>query len=795
MKRIPLLLITAAAALSLGAATVSSVSVRGADGDGSDYGDVLARCGTKAGAEYDSGQCARDVRALRDTGEYDDITVEANRGEKGVDVVFVVRRKRRFQGPLNVKGNEYWNAGKIAKLAELKDGYTYGEADYAAAANKVVREYQKKYFPDVKVTPVVEPVPGADGVVSVTFDIVEGERKKISKFVFEGAESLDHDELREAFGDYPWWNPLGWFTDTPTSEQDFAEARDKVRGVYRDKGYLDAEVSMPEEVAQDDGKYYRVFRVKEGALYKVGKMSVTGVTKYPESAALAAIKNIKTGDVAGAAALAEAARKVEIFCGSGEHPLAETHVEVRRIPSGEDGFDNVVDLVFDVKEGVPVTLNRVIVRGNDYTKDKVIRREIRLSPGDPMLEDKAEQSKRRLENLRYFERVRYYLERVEGEKPRAPGESELRDLVYEVTEKNTGNFMVGIGASSVDSVYGTVELSESNFDLFNPWRFRGGGQKGLIRVEAGPRVQTYLASVTEPWLFDRQLELTVDVYRRGRWFDMYDLYRSGASATLSYPVKFWPTWQAFGRFGARVSAEYIEFDDVEKDRFYNPKTGRSDWQAFKEEEEKYGDKWEVPFRIFWADDTRDSFLFAKKGHKINIYGELVAADNEYWHVGFNYRQYLTVWKKYSHVVSFGLRAETLDTFGGSDKLPIYDRLFLGGPRSIRGVEYRDIAPRVWKRAGKKGSYEPWGGQTSWCMNIEYTVPIVKMVRVAVFTDLGSVGEDEFDFDTDMFCWSVGVGLRLDLEQFPIRLDFATPIKEPDDDCDKEVFSFTVGYDF
>ena len=81
------------------------------------------------------------------------------------------------------------------------------------------------------------------------------------------------------------------------------------------------------------------------------------------------------------------------------------------------------------------------------------------------------------------------------------------------------------------------------------------------------------------------------------------------------------------------------------------------------------------------------------------------------------------------------------------------------------------------------------------MNIEYTVPIVKMVRVAVFTDLGSVGEDEFDFDTDMFCWSVGVGLRLDLEQFPIRLDFATPVKEPDDDCDKEVFSFTVGYDF
>ena len=795
MNKIPLILFASVMALCAGGATVSSVSVRGADGSSGDYGDVLARCTTKAGDEYDSAQCARDVRALRDTGEFDDISVEANRGDKGVDVVFIVKRKPRFQGPLNVKGNDFWNAGKIAKLAELKDGYTYGEADYAAAASKVRREYQKKFFPDVKVTPVVEPIPDAPNAVSVTFEIEEGERKKIHSFEFTGAESIDHADLREAIGDYPWWNPLGWFSDTPTSDQDFAEARDKIRNVYRDRGYLDAEVSMPEEVALGDGKYDRVFRVNEGSPYKVGKMSVTGVTKYPEDAALRAVKNLKTGDVAGAAALAQAARDIEIFCGSGEHALAETHVEVKRIPAADDGFDNVIDLVFEVKEGVPVVLNRVIVRGNDYTKDKVIRREVSLSPGDPMLEDKAEQSKRRLENLRYFERVRYYLERVEGQTPKAPGEPELRDLVYEVSEKNTGNFMVGIGASSVDSVFGTVELSESNFDLFNPWRFRGGGQKGLIRVEAGPRVQTYLASVTEPWFLDRQLELTVDVYRRGRWFDMYDLYRSGASATLSYPVKFWPTWQAFGRFGARVSAEYIEFDDVESDRFYNPKTGSYTWQAFKEEEEKYGDKWEMPFRVFWADDTRDSFLFPKKGHKINIYGELVAADNEYWHVGFNYRKYITVWKKYSHVITFGLRAETLDTFGGSDKLPIYDRLFLGGPRSIRGVEYRDIAPRVWTRPGKKGSYEPWGGQTSWCMNIEYTVPIVKMVRVAVFTDLGAVGEDEFDFDTDMFCWSVGMGLRLDLEQFPIRLDLATPVKEPDDDCDKEVFSFTVGYDF
>jgi outer membrane protein assembly factor BamA len=120
-------------------------------------------------------------------------------------------------------------------------------------------------------------------------------------------------------------------------------------------------------------------------------------------------------------------------------------------------------------------------------------------------------------------------------------------------------------------------------------------------------------------------------------------------------------------------------------------------------------------------------------------------------------------------------------------------MFLGGPKSIRGIEYRHVSPMA--KTKKGDNWEPWGGQTLLCMNFEYTVPIVKMFRVAVFSDVGSVGVDEFDFDfSDNFAWTVGVGFRLDIPMFPIRLDFATPIEEPDH-AEKEVFSFTIGYDF
>lgn len=788
MKRMVLAVALAVAGMA-SAAKVASVSVKAADGDVEDVGDAAARCQVKVGDEYDPAQCARDVRALRDAGTFDDIVVKAEQGVNGVDVTYVVKHKMRFQGPLAVKGCDYWNEGKIAKFSELKDGYAYGEAEIAAAAGRIRREYQKKFFPDVKVKPVVEPVEGIAGAVKITMEIEEGERAKITDFEFDGNEAFEADELRASFNQYPWWNPMGWFSDVPATPQDLAEARDRVVAFYRDRGYLDVEISQPEMRTREDGERVRVFQVREGPCYKVGTISVTGVKAYPEDVVAAAVKRIAPGDVAGATALDEAAHEIEVFCGSGRAALADTHVTVRRLPSETD--PETLNLVFAVEEGVPVTVNRVLIRGNDYTMDKVIRREIALSPGDPMLADKAERSKRRLENLRYFDRVRYYLEKVDGGEAK-DGKPELRDLVYELSEKNTGNFLIGIGAGTESSVFGQIELSEANFDLFSPWRFRGAGQKGRLCIQAGPRVQTYEASVTEPWFLDRQLELTVEVYRRQRWYDDYDVIRSGAAVTLSYPVKFWPTWEAFGRLGVSLAAEYIEYDDVDNGYYYDPKRGDR-FRMLKEEEDRNGDKVEVPLEVFWKLDTRDRFIFPTQGHTVRLFGDIVGGDNEYWRVGFNVRKYFPVWKKYGHVFQIGLRGETVDAF--SDDLPLYDRLFLGGSKSIRGVDFREIAPRIYAHENKKGRYTAWGGQTSWCMNMEYSVPVVKMLRVAAFSDLGSVGEDEFDFDTAWFCWSVGVGLRLDLEQFPIRLDFATPVVDPDETVDEKVFTFSVGYDF
>jgi outer membrane protein insertion porin family len=768
------------------AATVSDVKVKALDGFGGDLGSVVKRCQMKVGAAYDPTTVTRDVKALEQSGEFEYVSAAAQETSAGVELTYTVKRKLRYRAPLAVTGCSYFDSARVAKEAELKDGYLYGAGDLADAAAKVRLAYQKKYYLNARVTPRVTALPGGHGC-DITFAVDEGARQKIRSLVYAGAARIDTALLDEAVGQYPWWNPIGWFMDAPVTEEQQFQCFAKIEEVYRNQGFLDVSVTGPERVTVSDGKIDLRFTVVEGPRYTIGRQTVTGLTRYPEAVVREKSLLPETGSVAGLKTLDEAAHRIAVTVGSGDSGLADTRVDVRRVPRADD--PQTLDVVYQVTEGVPVVISEVAVRGNDFTKDKVIRREIALGPGDRMLADRAERSKKRLENLNYFSRVSYALEKT-GQGVDANG-AEHRRLVYTVEEKNTGSFMVGVGASSVDSVFLSAEVSQANFDLFAPRKwFRGAGQKGRAFVQWGPRIQTMEASVTEPYLFDRMLELTVEGYRRGRWYDQYDLYRNGASAALSYPVKFWPTWDPFGRFGLRLSGEYIEFDEVDDDLYVDPVTG-VEKPLFKNEEDRYGGASEAVLRVFWNRDTRDNFRTPTRGYRTQIFADLAGGDNEYWRLGFNHRHYFNVWKRYNHVLTTALRVETIDAF--NDDVPIYNRLFLGGPRSIRGIEYRHVGPMV-RRAGGS-DWDPWGGQTLFCANVEYTVPIVKMLRVAVFTDFGSVGPDDFDFDfSDTFAWTVGIGFRLDLPMFPIRLDFATPITEPDH-AEKEVFSFTVGYDF
>jgi outer membrane protein insertion porin family len=773
-----------AAGWVVGAETkVKEVTVRVLDQFGTDASDVLSYCSVKAGEELSQEALSKDVRSLLDTGRFGYAGVELDKTTDGVRVIYVVKRRYRFQEPMSIKGADYLSESKIRKLSELKSGDYIDEPILSTKAGLIRDEYVKKFFPNVKIGAEVQPIEGSAGFANVIFTIEEGERAKIRKFRFTNNPSIQEKELRSSFGQRPWYDPRGWFTDTPVSQQDLDDARQQAEEVYQNQGYLDAKVSMPvmEKVGKE--KVDVIFEVAEGDIYSVESTAIRGVKLFPETEVLASSR-LKANATAGRQLINDAAKDIRDYYGSRGYVDTAVRPVIETVP----GKPGRMAITFDVREGELVYIRNIVIRGNNKTKDKVIRREVMVNPGEVMNEVRIEKSENRLKNLGYFGNVRHYTEQAADGK---------RDLVYDVEEQRTGNFMVGAGFSSVDNLVGFLEITESNFDILNWPNFKGGGQKARLGLEAGTRRQTAEVSWTEPWFMDRPLALTIEAYRRMRWFDQYDEIRSGASAGISYPVKV-------GRVGARYTLELVEMDDVDDSLWYSDPNGIandvladngfiSGSRFFKDQEDAYGGNINSVIRLYWANDTRDQPFVPTKGYQTTVFGEMsegAIGDNEFYKIGANYRHWFRMpW--YKHVLSVRGRLETVDAYAGD--LPIYEKLFLGGPRTVRGVEYRDMGPKLFRGDSGNG-HAPMGGQTLALGTVEYTVPVFKAVRLATFVDVGSLGEDAFDPELSDVCVAAGVGVRIDIPGFPIRFDFAKPVVSDDSYTEEEFFSFAIGFE-
>lgn len=768
--------------------TVKEVKVRALDQFGTDASDVLQFCSLRPGAEFSQEALSKDVRSLLDTGRFGYAGVEVEKTDQGIRVYFVVRRRYRYQDPLIVKGADALSERKITKLSELNNGDYIDEPILAERAAKIRAEYLKKFYPDVKIITEIIPIKGSVGAANVSFTIDEGKRQVIKDFVFTGNPSIPSEDLKASFGQRPWYDPRGWFMDTPVSAQDLENARRTAEEVYHNRGYLDAKVAAPVREDIGDEKVNMVFAVTEGDCYSVDSTAIRGVKLFPEREVLRSVR-LEVDAVAGQTAIDAAEKAIRDYYGSRGYVDTTVNTVKQTVP----GKPGRMALTFDVQEGELAYVRNIIIRGNSKTKDKVIRREVQVGPGSLMNTVKIEQSERRLKNLGYFSEVRHYTEKVDKE-----GQ---RDLVYEVDEQRTGNFMIGAGVSSVDNVVGFLELTQSNFDILNWPNFTGGGQKARLGLEVGDRRQTAEVSWTNPWMWDRPIAFSAELYRRMRWYDEYDEIRTGGSVGLSYPMKELNILGKTigGRVGVRYTLEMVEMDDVDKGQWYldenDVDSTPKEWnnQYFKYQEDEYGDNLNSIVRMYWANDTRDQPFVPTRGYKATLFGEAsdgAIGDNEFYKVGANYKRWFPMpWFK--HVFSLRGRFETVDAYHGD--LPIYEHLFLGGPRSVRGVEYRDIGPKVLRGNGSK-KHAPIGGKTLALVSAEYTIPVFKAVRFATFMDVGSLSDDEFDPELSDVSVTAGVGLRIDIPGFPIRFDFATPINDDDDYTDDEVFSFMIGFE-
>jgi outer membrane protein insertion porin family len=733
---------------------------------------ILAQMRTTIGQPYSEPVVEQDIQNLYKTGAILNVRIFAQPQGDGVKVMVAVQT-RAVVREIEIDGAEKVAAKRLRKAVPVKINDAVNEEQLEKGRQAIVDVYKGRGFNDASVQFKVETIDERRGTARVIYTIDEGGRAAVRRIEFEGNEHFSERVLRKQMKTRG--KTLVHFLDKSgrLDEVQLQQDLDSVREFYQNHGYIDVEVKDVRK-QREDGRMTIVISVTEGAQYHVGKITIAGYQATSEEKIRALLK-MKQGAVYSPKGLRDDAKAIADAYGSGGY------VDLVVTPEGTPAGQAVIDVHYKIEEGDRYFVQRINVVGNTRTKDKVIRREVLVAPGNTFNTVRVDTSKKRLENLGYFSKVETY--------PEDTGVAGRKDLTIQVEEKRTGSLSFGGGFSTIDQLIGFAELTQGNFDILNWPSFTGGGQKFRLRLQIGNLRKDIVLALTEPWFLDRPLSLGGQAfYSEANYLsDLYDQRDYGFSVELRKPI----TPFAYVSLGYRL--EEIEI--------FNVAITASDELLAEAGKEL---KSEVISSL--VIDRRDNPLLSHTGQRLTVTpyvaGGFLGGDVQIYGWNVEGAQYFHL--PWDNILLLNAEVATVDTWGNGDRVRIFDRLFLGGSNNLRGFDFRDVSP-------KDSNHEPLGGQSMARATIEYTFPIIEKARGALFYDTGFVNPDAYDFrlqdlttpprnpkkePTEYYnlASDVGVGIRLDLPIGPLRLDYGWPIMRAGN-AGHGRFNFNVGYQF
>ena len=756
----------------------------------------------KVGDPYLRATVDDDVRNLYATGFFYNIQVDADNTPDGVVLTYKVQGKPRLTD-IKFQGNTKFKDAKLLKKISSKVDEPLDERKLFTDTQDILKLYQKKGYPRTKVEYRLT-LDELAGRGTATFVIAETPKVRILEVDFVGAKAFPLKKLRKTIKTRKHWM-FSWITGSGVfKDEQFDEDKDKLTALYREKGYIDFEIKDVQFVNPTPRTMIIRFILYEGTQYKVGSVKFTGNKLFTTADIIQGLRVahqrsrskakigpnglvMDVGDIFTPDGVTKDTEAVEDVYGAKGYidvNAASRHLNLVRIPNTETG---TMDLEFQIDEGQKSYIERIEIKGNVRTKDKVIRRELAVSPGEVFDMVRVKLSKQRLEGLGYFGRV--------DTRPEATTIStDRKNLVVDVDEKTTGHVSLGAGFSSIDSLVGIAEYNEGNFQA--PW-FRGGGQKFRLRLTLGTVRQDYDLTFIEPWFLGRKLQFGFDLYYRDWAFvspnDIYTETDGGARVSLE---------RALGSDFLRGGVSY-KVEDVG----IALSGGANEHPPFSFKESN------VPTDIHdtlghhilstagtsLAYDTRNSVQLPNKGQRSELIAQLtggpLGGSYSFYRLEAHTAHYFPGLHR-GHVLELGAIAGVVDEFGRASDVPFFERYFLGGPNSLRGFKYRYVSPR---QVPNIPDNEPIGGDTYWFGSLEYSIPIFEQergvgVRIAFFYDIGSVGGSPYNANLSGFLDNYGVGLRLNLPIGPLRLDYGIPIHHDTYNSPAGKFQFTVGWE-
>lgn len=729
----------------------------------------------REGSAFDPSKTADDLRSLWALNYFQDIQLFTEPHPKG-GIVYVVRVSERPPvREVRLSGNKELSKDDFKEAIDIKP-YSVLDLD---AVRRNVKKIQEKYVEKgyflAEVTYEIRPVPER-AAVDVVFVINEHAKVMVKEIRFLGVEKVPVDELKAVMGtrEGGW---LSFLTGEGTYREElFQRDLAVVQAAYYDRGFVNVKIDKPlVTLSPDKQLIYITIKVEEGEQYSIGKLDFSGDLLVPKER-LFALMTSRVGELFNRSKLStDILALTDVYYDQGYayaniNPVTAVHPE-----------DRTIDLTFDIQKGQQVTIERIDVVGNTKTRDKVIRRELRVYEGELFNGTGMRRSKERVTALGFFETV---------EVSHKPGSDQRQVVVQvEIKEKATGSFQLGLGFSNIENFILTAQVSQNNF--------LGWGISAALNTNLSSLRQLVQLSVYDPYCFDTNFICSVEA--NFTELDYGEFLRSSQ--------------------GGNLNVGYHLFEDVMVNLTYSLERARVELITAGLAEAPYANQKRVgltsSLRLSGTIDKRDNRLFPTKGYMLFASAEVAPPFLGGTFLMAEYQAFA----RWYYPLPFGLVFKTNVNFGviqqldPREPLPLSEMYFLGGIPTIRGYGPRSVTPRV--LVPDSGSPEasvdlfPVGGDKQFFVNVELEIPILEKVgiRGVLFYDTGNVfGVGSSFFEDRQYklplglLHSVGVGVRWFSPVGPLRFEWGFPLvkrrgfKNFAGDRDFE-FEFNIGNSF
>lgn len=731
---------------------------------------------TRAGDRYDPKTVEEDYqRIYRELRKFLNVTARAEPTPRGgVIVVFEVEEQKQIAG-ISFRGNNKIDAVTLRGAVDMRVGEAIDTFRLRLAESAIRNLYRSRSFPFARVRVLPEPLAERGAVL---FDVVEGPKVTVRNVEFRGNRTIPRFELGRHVKTGPPFLFWGGRYDPEQIEQDVAA----LRRYYESEGYFDARVGHKLVWSDDKSSLQVEYVIDEGKRYTVRRVIFEN-NKVVDEATLRKTLRLTEGRPFDRKVLEADKRRVLkayspfgfIHEPGGYNPAMGSnpdylYIDARTVVGREPG---PVDIIYSIHEGKPFRVGRIITRGNSKTKDNVIIRDVRLAPGELFNAAELRNASERLQARRFFESVSIT---PIGDDPT------YRDILVEVSEASTAEFVLSGGVNSNGGVAGGITVLQHNFDIGNvpsEWKdiisdraFTGAGQTFRASFQPGTIVTNASVAFADPYLFDQDYSFATEAYLRDRKWLHYDDRRTGGRVTFG--KRFDYTWSST----VTLRGEDVRIGNVDDPPLRPPEIVR---------EQGHNAITSVALEV--RRDTLNPGLFKYEGSSTIGRAEFFGAlGGDYFFQKFevNWDNYHTLREDLTQRRTvLGLHANARYITGDS---VFFERFYGGGIGDVRGFRFRGISPR----AGLSG--DAVGGEFGMSGTAEIDFPLVgELLRGVTFADAGTV---ERDLEIGTIRSSVGLGIRfilpLGANRIPLVLYYGYPLTRDSED-DTQSVSFSMGF--